>query len=94
MLAQHHRRPWPPRVELGRELGGELARDEAEQGAVPGRDRDRVGVVDVAGVAAQRQRAPGAAASEASAPAWWRAAPATPATRSPAAASSGASRPS
>lgn len=57
LLPQHHRRPGAPGVELGRDLGGELARHEAELVAA-GVDGDRVGVVRVAGVAPQLERPP------------------------------------
>ena len=59
LLAQDRGRPRPARVELRSELRRELARHEAEQRPVLGRDGDRVGVVDVAGVAPQLQRASG-----------------------------------
>ena len=92
LLAQDERRPRPARVELGRELGGDLARHPADLRAARGVYRDRVRVVLVAGCRRSSRGLPGFTASEAIASAWWRPAPATPTTRSPCAASSGASR--
>ena len=58
LLPQHDGRPRAPRVELGRDLRGELAGDEAELLAARV-DGDRVGVVLVCRVAPQLERPPG-----------------------------------
>ena len=58
-LAQHDPRPRLAGIERGGDLGGDLARHPAGLRAGCGEDRHRVGVVLVAGLAAQRQRGPG-----------------------------------
>jgi hypothetical protein len=57
-LAQHHRRPRATGVKLRRQLGGELARDEADLRSARV-NLDRVGVVLVAGIAPELERTAG-----------------------------------